>query len=389
MTGAMYAAISGLKAHMSKLNVVGNNIANINTQGYKAQRTIFADSLYTTSSSGSNGTATVGGRNPSQIGYGVQLSSIDIDMSTGNYSPTGKPLDCMIYGQGFFMVGDKNVANNIDPTDPESLKSLTLTRVGDLEFKSDGYLSKYDGSVVYGFMCIGNVNGEPIYSDQLVPIRYPKMEKVPGVDADGNPIEKVVVRYPKVDGNKPLTDYDSELPDVAVDNVTIDPATGRITANVTETGEMITIGVIAIGNVTNPNGVTHLNGAYYKAGDGAGDLKVSLMGGIGEKMYTSSTNPKGDGTDKLDDQDANGNDLYKRGISGVNSSMLPAGTDVLEKMKVDGSGSSLQTAGLESSKTDLAMEISEMITTQRGYQANTRIITVTDTMLEELVNIKR
>lgn len=69
--------------------------------------------------------------------------------------------------------------------------------------------------------------------------------------------------------------------------------------------------------------------------------------------------------------------------------MLPAGTDVLEKMKVDGSGSSLQTAGLESSKTDLAMEISEMITTQRGYQANTRIITVTDTMLEELVNIKR
>ena len=83
MTGAMYSAIAGLKSHMSKLNVIGNNIANVNTYGYKAQRTIFSDSLYTTSTAGSDGTTTTGGRNPSQVGYGVNITSIDIDMSTG------------------------------------------------------------------------------------------------------------------------------------------------------------------------------------------------------------------------------------------------------------------------------------------------------------------
>ena len=69
MTGAMYAAIAGLKTHMNKLNVIGNNIANVNTYGYKTQRAIFSDSIYTTMSAGSDGTTTVGAVNPSQIGF--------------------------------------------------------------------------------------------------------------------------------------------------------------------------------------------------------------------------------------------------------------------------------------------------------------------------------
>ncbi|MCI8321975.1 MAG: flagellar hook-basal body complex protein [Dorea sp.] len=381
----MYAAISGLKAHMTKLNVLGNNIANVNTVGYKSQRAIFADSLYTTTTSGSNGTNTAGGRNPSQIGYGVQLSTIDVDMGTGTYSPTGRPLDCMISGQGFFLVGDKTVANTVDPTDPESLKAFQLTRVGNFEFKGDGYLAKEDSdAVVYGFMCIGTVNGEPIFSDQLVPIRYPKMEKVTTVDANGKTVETVQVRYPVAKPGAALSDATaadgSELSDVNIDNVTIDPSTGRITGTVPDTGEMITIGVIALGNVTNPNGVTHLNGSYYKAGDGAGKLQVATMGGISENMYVSNTNPTAADTDLT---------KYQKGLSNVNGSMLPAGGTAARGMGVLESNSSLQTSGLEASKTDLATEISEMITTQRGYQANTRIITVTDSMLEELVNIKR
>lgn len=84
-------------------------------------------------SSGSDGTATVGGKNPAQIGYGSQVASIDLNMTTSNFAP-GNPMDCMLYGDGFFLVGDKDVANVIDPTDPSSLKSLTLTRVGDFQF---------------------------------------------------------------------------------------------------------------------------------------------------------------------------------------------------------------------------------------------------------------
>ena len=154
MTGAMYAAIAGLKTHMSKMNVIGNNIANVNTNGYKSQRTIFKDAMYTMYSSGSDGTTTTAGRNPSQVGYGSQVSSIDLNMATGSYAP-GISTDCMIYGDGFFMVGDKDV--KIDPLDPDSTKKLSLTRVGDFSFKADGYLSDGNGNAVYGFMATGKI----------------------------------------------------------------------------------------------------------------------------------------------------------------------------------------------------------------------------------------
>ena len=107
MTGAMYAAIGGLKSHMTKLNVISNNVANVNTHGYKAQRMTFQESIYTTSKSGSNGGVTMGGNNPSQIGYGCSVGSIDLNMSPSTYAPTGVGLDCMLTGEGFFMVGDK------------------------------------------------------------------------------------------------------------------------------------------------------------------------------------------------------------------------------------------------------------------------------------------
>ncbi|MBQ3496921.1 MAG: flagellar hook-basal body complex protein, partial [Oscillospiraceae bacterium] len=103
----MYAAIAGLRTHMNKLNVIGNNIANVNTYGYKTQRTIFEESIYATSRAGSNGTANAGGRNPAQIGYGTQVSTIDLNMASGTYAPTGHAMDCMIDGMGFLLVGDK------------------------------------------------------------------------------------------------------------------------------------------------------------------------------------------------------------------------------------------------------------------------------------------
>lgn len=502
MTGAMYAAISGLKAHMNKLNVIANNISNVNTYGYKSQRYVFHETMYTTSQSGSNGTTRTGGTNPSQIGYGSVTGSIDLDMSTGTYAP-GKASDCMINGDGFFVVGDKDLS--FDATDPNSLKSLTLTRLGDIEFKADGYLSDDSGNVIYGFLCTGyDDDGNPIVSDQLVPIRYPKMytQETPytvddykeyllktvdkytlsgdpdafdpkPTDIDGNEVtsfpldnlkekieqcttldemkeliaqineqpmynvagqqiaddndppeaviynistelthEKGSAIYPTFfdptnsemnpngvglddDGNLIDGTLDSELtsltghlvdggsyidasgselvntyPWLSVDSITIDGTTGRISAVTKETDEEICIGYIAIGNVTNPNGVSHIGGPYYKCSDGAGDLSIGLMGGAGKDL----------------------------GINYVNGSLAggPMGVNADDKMDIpagmrlaDCGTTELITGGLELSKTDLATEISEMITTQRGYQANTRIVTVTDSMLEELVNMKR
>lgn len=420
MTGAMYAAIAGLKTHMSKLNVIGNNVANVNTNGYKAQRTVFRDSLYTMYSSGSDGTPTAGGKNPSQVGYGSQISSIDLNMTTSTYTP-GRPMDCMLYGDGFFLVGNKDVANVIDATNPNSFKSLTLTRVGDIEFRADGYLTDGKGNPVYGFMTVGtDLEGNPIVSDQLVPIRLPRMEKVAvslGEDDAGeilgkDELENLVegedyewsykVRYPVAAKNDdgPVTGPDllnpaddmqavrledywpvdddgnrvegetNPLSFAQLDGLEIDPKSGKITGTLKDTDEVITIGFLAVGNVTNPNGVSHTGDSYYSCGTGAGDLSISLLGGTAQTLKTV-----GGGT-----------------LTHVNGSLANLADDqeLSRKAEVGSAGSTeLITGGLEASNVDLATEISEMITTQRGYQANTRIITVTDTMLEELVNMKR
>lgn len=90
MTGAMYAAVSGLKAHMSALNVIGQNISNVNTNAYKATRYTFLEALYTSVRGGSDGSNLLGGKNPAQVGYGSSIGTIDLDMSTKNYTPTDR-----------------------------------------------------------------------------------------------------------------------------------------------------------------------------------------------------------------------------------------------------------------------------------------------------------
>ena len=367
MTGAMYAAISGMKSHMSKLNVIGNNIANVNTYGFKAGRTTFDSSLYTMMRGGSNGTSSTGGRNPAQVGYGVSIGTIDLDMSTGNYAPTGYGTDCMIDGDGFFLVGTKDI--NINADDPQSLKSLTLSRVGDFGFSADNYLVDGNGNVVYGFLTtdiIDQATGHHQVCDQLVPIHLPRMlAEDDGTNPAGTPL------YPQMGGTPGgvsgvLMDDVGPTPTnpnpyLTLDSISIDEKTGKISGISKETNEIVVIGYIAIGNVANPNGVTQQSGTYYKAGDGSGALTVSMLGGVGQDL---------------------GIEYINESVTG--SSTNPAG------MKIASAGvTQLITGGLEMSKTDLATEIAEMITTQRGYQANTRIITVTDSMLEELVNIKR
>lgn len=408
MTGSMYAAIAGLKTHMQNLNVIGNNIANVNTQGYKASRAVFKTSIYTTLSGGSNGTAVAGGRNPSQIGYGSNVANVGIDMSTGNYTVTGNPTDIMLDGAGFLMVGDKEIAKNFDGSanDVNVLKSLDLTRVGDIEFKSDGYLCNGDGRPVYGFLVVGTwgtgeygmenapegtKEGDPVYSDQLVPIRVPRVYNDGGtiqigwpgqdirgvegdnVDEDANEKKWLLDygSYVDADGNIIESTYEQ----ANLTGITIDRTTGIITATCGDrNNEIIEIGCIALGTVTNPNGVTNLGNNYYKAGEGSGELRVSLIGGAASTIGVTHINQDM----ALDDDPDNPNPDPDDENDGPP-----------DALRVRDSDTEMISNGLEMSKTDLAQEIANMIVTQRGYQANTRIITVTDSMLEELVNMKR
>lgn len=355
MTGAMSAAISGLKTHMQALNVVGNNIANVNTYGYKAQRITFKESIYNTLSAGSAGTNTVGSTNPQQIGYGCSVGTIDLDMTSGDLSATGRDLDCAIKGDGFFLVGNKQI--DIDSAD--DVKGLTLTRVGDFDFR-DGYLTDGQGNVVYGFLTSSLTDpaagGDPSTtmgntSTALVPIRLPMRSSDPnslgsavyvGVNDQGKNVDPTE----NVDGYINYT------------NLRID-ANGKIICTNEDTSEEVVVGYIALGTVENPNGVLHTDGPYYTAGDAAGDITLSA--------------PNSSVTGYL-----NNGKIEAGGTTPDPNTMLLAK-----------SGTGLMTSFLEGSSTDLATEFSNMIIYQRGYQANSRIITVTDTMLEELVNMKR
>ncbi|MBP1758263.1 MAG: flgE [Firmicutes bacterium] len=379
MTGAMYAAVSGMKAHMNKLNVIGNNVSNVNTYGYKSARTTFTESLYTSMRGGSNGSASMGGVNPAQFGYGSTISTIDLDMSTKSYVPTGRAMDCALSGDGFFMVGTKSeIVTEDGGTDynlnPKSAQDLMLTRVGDFTFDSQGYLTDGRGNVVYGFVTCanGDTAGEPseepgtgstddfLVSTQLVPIRLPLAAVGSGTAGDADYVPEGAAIYPGVTDGLNVYSSDPTLTTgkpiaCNLESITIDGTTGKITGynNATETA--VVIGYIPLAKVTNPYGVTHASGPYYRAGEGAGECTVAAVGGALGSVYL---------------------DNKKAGDAGA-VSIFSTGSVVIN------------TSGLEASGTDLATEFSDMISTQRGYQANTRIITVTDAMLEELVNIKR
>ncbi len=394
MTGAMYAAVAGLRTHMSALNVIGNNIANVNTLGYKASRYTFNEALYSTSRSGSNGTATAGGRNPAQVGYGCSVSTIDLDSSTKTYTPTGIQMDCMIDGDGFFLVSDKTKQTGVKTQG--DLEGMLLTRLGNFEEK-DGYIVDGNGNVVYGYMAVKNPNygkepddkgtnvtDEWIPSTTLAALRLPNcvnyLEKIETKQegADGEAAEttvKTVSRTHVIYAEKDATNdsvYDSkekpaklgdltaeqiaalEVERVALSNLSIDEF-GCITG-MTQDDQSVVVGYVAIGKVDSPNGVTHVDGRYFQALGGAGKLRLTSLGG---------------------------NVVYQAGTRTAD------GPEINELDIVSAGDTALVNSGLEGSGTDLATEFANMISIQRGYQANTRIITVTDTMLEELVNIKR
>lgn len=366
MTGSMYAAIAGLQTHMQKMNVIGNNIANANTYGFKPGVTSFSESMYTSISNSTAGGNEYGGTNASQIGYGSQVASIDLNMTGGTYAPTGINSHLYLDGNGFFMVGPK-------PDDPISgyvaePNDLTLKRVGNFFLDSDGYLVDSNGYCVYGFMPKGDANGNLAedgdgnvqWDTCLRPIRLPVSAPASNTDLG---IQEGGAIYPTVNDDNTLTwpqvngeDADSnKRVNVQSVNLSVDQ-NGVITA-VTQDNQAVTVGIIPIGSVVNPNGLTKESDGYYKAGNNAGDVVVGTCGGAVEGA--------------LNNEDATDQD-------NVNLVMLT------------GAGKTkILSGGLESSKTDIATEFADLITTQRGFQANTKIITVTDEMLSDLVSMKR
>ena len=132
----MYSGISGLRNFQTKLDVIGNNISNVNTYGFKKGRVIFKDLISQTVAGASGGSDTRGGVNPKQVGLGSQISAIDTIHSGGSTQFTGNTLDLAISGDGFFQVGELDGATGNGTT----LGNIEYTRAGNFYMDKSGYL---------------------------------------------------------------------------------------------------------------------------------------------------------------------------------------------------------------------------------------------------------
>ncbi len=137
MVKSLYSGVSGLKTHQSKMDVIGNNIANVNTTGFKAGVVTFKDVYYQNKINPSSGTATLGGVNPAQVGYGVRLNSTVANMTQSGFTYTDSKWDMALDGEGFFQVMDGS-------------GNIFYTRAGAFSVDADGYLVNASGYHVLG-----------------------------------------------------------------------------------------------------------------------------------------------------------------------------------------------------------------------------------------------
>lgn len=168
MLKSMYSGVAGMKAHQTKMDVIGNNIANVNTYGFKASRTTFSEVYYQTTSSATGATANTGGKNASQIGYGSQVSGIDILMTRSGFQSTDKATDVAIAGEGFFQIADAD-------------GNKYYTRSGNFTFDSAGNLVDSNGNFVLG------VSGSPVgigASSDRIRIDVPSVAQAAGYFED-------------------------------------------------------------------------------------------------------------------------------------------------------------------------------------------------------------
>src|SRR5262245_28420128 len=155
LTSTLFTGLSGLDVNQVRLNVVGNNIANVNTVAFKASRALFKPQFYVTDNAGSPASADFGGQNPSQRGLGAQVASIEKDFSPGAIEATGKPTDLAVDGDGFCVV---------------QVKERKYTRDGSFTLNQANALVTTSGDFVQGFGVDANGN---VITGQLQNVQIP------------------------------------------------------------------------------------------------------------------------------------------------------------------------------------------------------------------------
>ncbi|EIJ81494.1 flagellar hook-basal body protein [Bacillus methanolicus PB1] len=398
MLRSMYSGISGMKNFQTKLDVIGNNIANVNTFGYKKGRVTFKDTMNQTISGASAAQNNRGGKNPMQVGLGSTLATIDTIHTQSSLQTTGRPLDLAISGDGYFIVkqGDAQF----------------YTRAGNFYLDEEGTLVNADGYKVQSYSN-GTLQDIKVDVNAIVPAQittkitidgnFPssvsgtttQLQQIKVVDNIGDE-HTVELKVESNGTNKwKLTLQDRSLTSttplvIDVDygvnpfNATYNPASKNLEVSDGNGGKLNIPITVSFGNITT-NG-NNLNALFSPDGTIQGSLESFNIGQYGEINGVFSngrvlqlgtlalakfSNPSG--------LTKAGNNLFQESINSGTANINVPG---------DGRGT-IAASSLEMSNVDLSEEFTEMITAQRGFQANTRIITTSDEILQELVNLKR
>lgn len=326
MLRSMYSGITGLRNFQTKLDVIGNNISNVNTYGFKKGRTVFKDLVSQTVAGASAPGMDRGGVNPKQVGLGSQLATIDTLHGQGSTQFTGNTLDLAISGDGFFIVMEGN-----EPM---------YTRAGNFYMDQNGDLVDGDGRFVQGAQGVpANNNGimEIPTNPVIGKINIPETASSMSVGQDGT-VYFVDLTAAGREAIKQAEDALNQAKDAATpgnpNEADIKAAEEALAqAKTNNKAELQVAGQIQMANFNNPGGLEKVGGNLFRASANSGDV---IPG------YATA---QGFGT--------------------------------------------IESGFLEMSNVDLAEEFTEMIVAQRGFQANTRIITTSDEILQELVNLKR
>lgn len=297
MMRSLYSAISGLKNHQIKMDVTGDNIANVNTTGFKKSRVTFGTMLSQTTKGASAPSAIRGGTNAIQIGLGAMIGSVDKIMGQGSAQYTGQTTDMMLQGNGYFVL--------------QNGTATVFTRAGAFGLDSSGNLiDPATGAFVKGYSAdstgqIPAASGSATLSNLTIKISDPPKDAA--LAASGYALESY-----SIDQN------------------------GIITGVYTKAGSPSTtckIGQIAVATFANDGGLINVGNNFFAVSNNSGTPSIGAPGTEGRALIMPNN--------------------------------------------------------VEMSNVDLSQEMTDMIVTQRGFQANSRVITVSDTLLEELINLKR
>ena len=420
MIRSMSSALSGLRTHQAMLDVVGNNIANVSTPGFKTSNVVFEDVLSQTLRGAGAPGDTFAGTNAAQIGMGVRLVGTSQQMTQGALQRTSRTNDMAIQGDGFFVT--------------ELNGERFYTRAGNFAIDGEGRLATQSGALVYGWQADAsgvlppqdNTNLTAIQlqvGSQLAPSATTTVDvggNLPALTGIGQSHSSAVTVYDTAGKSSPLMvtfTKQSTGPDVWQVSATMDggatnlplshslftfnaagemsttPRSFTISAAALTTGGMsfaqdITVG---FGDATSQGRLTQFAGSnsiaplaqngfskgvlqsYTVSQDGAivGYYSNGRNQNIGQVALAVFANPEG-----LERLGGNWRETPNSGLALVGQAMT-------------GGRGQVNPGTLEQSNVDLPQEFTNLIVAQRGFQANSRVITTSDELLQEIVNLKR